>query len=152
MRKRFERRKFPGLLLAFGLLFLSPGQQAATPKSESKDVVAVELFFKETGNRPHKFKVPVGPNAKDAELAGGGFATFDDYTCKLTCDYEFLATAFAAGESKSRLSLKLSVNGKYSACGDEREMTVTRGQKSRLKLKCGVKVLAYYEPSSGNVD
>jgi hypothetical protein len=127
---------------------MSSSRLSALAASNPRDFIVVELFFEETGDRPHQFKVPVGPNEKEAEPTGGGFTTVDDLSCKLTCDYELLATAFTTGQDMSRLSFKLSFNGKYHECGTEQIMTVARGRKSRRKLKCGVQVVAYYESAS----
>ena len=134
------------LFVLFVILCFANTQSLAQNKAKSKEVIIVEFLIPYRDDFA-KSKITINKNSKSKISDGGvsisecGFPETEECKTFISTNYEFLAKA----DELSKISTKVTFNIEVTdGCKTKKIFTVYRNQKTKLKLKCGVTLIARY--------
>ena len=108
-----------------------------------KMIIKKEIFEQQT-------KIPIEKSFDDSKLTGGGFTTVDCVGCPLTSEYEIYGFAEKVNQSKTRVSLTAEFKNQKACDFKDKIFVVSRNKSTKLKLRCGVEIIAYRERETTN--
>ena len=137
------------IVILFLLLCFSTAQSLA--QIEEKEFITIEVAIKKE-QFLQTIKVPISKNpfSKDGkfliegEFTAGGWATVGCTDCILTSEHEIVAVAISSGNDLSKITFSTNFRNKRK-CNVDKEFLVKRGENTKLNLKCGMKITAYYK-------
>lgn len=139
------------LLITF-VLFVCPcfAQTLILSQAKEREFINVELvIIKEY--LAHQAKVPLSENTftKDdkylieGEFLAQGLATVDCIKCPLSSEFNLVAFARSLTDKLSEVNVSIDFINKRK-CDVDKVFQVKHGEKSKINLKCGVTIIAYY--------
>lgn len=139
------------ILLIIFLALLCPSQVSLSKSTKRTLIVELLIPEKEVGQYPfrHSLKVPEGHDFKES-LIGGGWALTNCSICRLAVDYQFFVVKSEVDSPETTI---VGIDAKFAKlrkCNSQREFKIYNSRKNSAKLKCGVKVIAYYETTNIN--
>lgn len=131
---------FAVLFLGFGTIHIS-----AQKKIKLREVIIIEFLApKHTEVRRDEIFINKTPESK-FESGGGsgsgcGECTLEQINVQPS-DYLYTARAFRMGKNKANIGFEIEVDGE---CKTRKIFTVHRNQQTKIQLKCGVSLTAFY--------
>lgn len=136
-------------LLTFLILFLNYGAMQVLAQEKFQEFVVLKMIIKKEVLE-HQLKVPVEKSFDDAKLTGGDFVVDHCVKCPLTSYYGFFGFAEKVNQNETRLSITINFKNQ-KACGcNDKIFIVSRNKPIKLKLKCGIEIIAQYESETTN--
>lgn len=144
-------KKLP-ILLAVLFLAFSATHIFAQKKAKPKEVINIEFLIPRR-NYKNKIEIPVNINSKEDSSVGqtsirecGVPAGCKDF---IYSTYTLTAKAFKVTKTKISVIFNIEVN---DGCKTQKTFMVYQKRQSKIQLKCGVSLVAYYgvENKKGN--
>ncbi len=132
------------ILLTIAILFLNFGAAQIFAQEKTQEFIIVKMIIRKEIFE-HQFRIPIRKSFDDGELTGGGFATVDCANCLLTGRYEFYGFAESVNQNKSRVSFTAKFDNQKSCGFDAKIFIAYRNKITKLKLKCGIEIVAFFE-------
>ena len=121
----------------------------AQKRASPKEVIVVEFLF--PNQVSFKSKIPINKTPKGSLKAWDGAVHEcgipEDPECAKTiyASYTFSARAFASGKSQTRINLQTKASYDHEVCTmQKRTFIVYRNRQTKLRLKCGLTLIARY--------
>ena len=134
----------------FAVLFLSSSAVHifAQKKVEDREVIVVEFLIP---NRIHpgKTEIPINDDGEFGQVSISECGFPGKCPGHVYSTYTLSAKASSKVESKTKVNFKIEVT---DGCKTQKAFTVYRMQQTKIQLKCGVSLVAYYgfESKEGN--
>ena len=142
----------PVLLLITFVLFACPcfAQTLIPAQPKEREFINVELVIRKE-YFAHQANVPLSENllTEDGkhlikgEFLATGLATVDCIKCPLSSEFMLTTTAKSSTDKLSEVNVSIDFINKRK-CDVDKTFQVKRGKKSKINLKCGVAIIAYY--------
>jgi hypothetical protein len=113
----------------------------------SKDFITVKMVIKNESFK-QEWSVPIQESFQGSGLKGGGFATVDCIGCPLTSEYKFYAFAETVNQNQARVSITVEFVNRKDCNLSDKIFLISRRKQTKLKLKCGIEIIAYYKNKS----
>jgi hypothetical protein len=124
-------------IFLFGLFFgVSPN--FAQPKSQFEQVILVEVTFEENPEIKREIEIPI-----DFKFGFGGKSYCDHCDDKFG-EYEFNAGVSQAKKDRFLVRFAYIYPRKWKGCNFEKVFIVQKDKPREMRVKCGVKLKAYY--------
>ena len=133
------------LTLIFVLIAVShfgATQVFAQKKLKRKEVIIVKFLIPKQREFDN-VKIPIEKNSKDAGISGGAV---NECLTNKGCDnsdywtYTFSANAFRTRKAITKVNFEIEVT---KGCKTQKTFTVYRKRRTKLRLDCGVSLIAY---------
>lgn len=136
-------------LLSALVVLLTLAGQSARPQAAEEEFVTVEVTLgRKHGKAPRTLHPPVVRGERkfvDDKWDGGGWAYVGSCDENIGCAGDIIVTAdYVTGDS-SKVMVVLRYDDRRR-CNQTKEFTLTRGETTELKMKCGARVKAIHAP------
>ena len=126
------------------MMCLCFGATQSLAQKKSQEFIVLKMVIKKEAFE-QQLKIPVAKSFYESELTGGGFAINDCGDCLLTAEYEFYGFAEKFNRNKFRISVAAKFKNRKACDFEDKIFTVSRNRSAKLKLKCGIELIAYRE-------
>lgn len=119
----------------------------AQNNTSQTEIIIIEIFAP-NHTEPEKLQIPINRRKNENLDEGIGSVSHcvhcnEEDRALLPIDFTLRARAFRMGKNKVNIGVELSVN--EDRCRTTEIFGITRNKKTKVKLKCGVTLFAYYD-------
>ncbi|MGI8556273.1 MAG: hypothetical protein ACR2LT_07965 [Pyrinomonadaceae bacterium] len=136
-------KKFSSLLCILIIaLYFGTTEVPAQKTIKAREIIIVEVSI--SGYETDRREVPINRTSHSKYEIGGGGGCGECYA-EQPDDYLYTARAFRMGKNKVNVGFQIAEGmDSDDKCKTQKIFAVYRNQKTKVKLRCGVNLIAYY--------